>query len=354
MRHAPVLAAVVDRERKLVRASDHFAEKFGAWEGRTCHDLCMARSVPCDPCSIEGAFDGGHPGRFRQTFWRDDGRSAVCEVAAVPLEQDAVRADHVLLIFEDRTEIVDLREEVAQGERLANVGLTAAGLAHTIKNILGGMEGAMYTVDTGLEKGDDARLRSGWEMVSNYIGQVNALVLNLLDYTRPTRSDRQEIKPEDLVAEVVELFGPRAELVGVSLSQRVEDGVPPIFVDGPVIHACLSNLVTNALDACMWDPDEDKEPEVRVVVGTSEADGVYFEVRDNGVGISEENQARILSLSFTTKGIRGTGLGLLLTRNAVEQHGGEITFGSEPGKGSWFRFELPRVTPTRSSPAASM
>lgn len=339
IQHAPLLVALVDRERKILHTSARFEEIFG--RGETCRDVCRARTHRCESCPLQALFDGEEQVGLQRRLWTRDGRAAICDITAVAFEQVDGRVEQVLMFLEDRTELCELREEVAQSERLANVGLTAAGLAHTIKNILGGMEGAMYTVDTGLEGGDDARVRSGWEMVGNYIAQVNALVLNLLDYTRPTRPDRQLFSTLELLEEVVALFESKADLVGVTLHCQVPGDVPALRADRPVIHACLANLVTNALDACMWDPDETKPSEVAVTAGSLEDGGVWFEVRDNGVGISEENQSRILKRSFTTKGIRGTGLGLLLTRKAIEQHGGEITFGSEPGSGSWFRIELP-------------
>jgi signal transduction histidine kinase len=341
MQRAPLLVAVLDRDRRILQASVRFVDAFGDGTGRPCHQVCAARDEPCDPCPVQALFEGQEVAPAEKSLFSRDGCILTCTVSAFGLEEPGDEPEQALLILEDRTEVTELREQIARGDRLANVGLTAAGLAHTIKNILGGMEGAIYTVDTGLEKGDDARIRSGWEMVSSYIEQVNALVLNLLDYTRPTRTDRQETDPRRLVEDVVELFASKAGLVDVVLRAQYAGATQPIWIDEPVIHACVSNLVTNALDACMWDPDETKDPEVVVSVSGHSGGGVVIEVRDNGIGISEDNQRKVLAASFTTKGLRGTGLGLLLTRQAVEQHGGEITFVSVLGEGTCFRVELP-------------
>ena len=109
------------------------------------------------------------------------------------------------------------------------------------------------------------------------------------------------------------------------------------------MHAALTNLVSNALDACMWDPDAgDKEMSITVTAGLDPGGRhVVLEVADTGTGISEENQPRVLSAFFTTKGIRGTGLGLLLTKKTVQAHGGEISFTTTPGQGTTFRMTLP-------------
>jgi len=122
------------------------------------------------------------------------------------------------------------------------------------------------------------------------------------------------------------------------------------LADASILTACLSNLVTNAVDACTWDPDESKEHEIVVAVEPAADGGVVFEVSDNGTGIPESHQSKVLKGPFTTKGIRGTGLGLLLTRKAVEQHGGRITYRTTPGRGTCFRIQIPAGNGRRESP----
>jgi signal transduction histidine kinase len=110
----------------------------------------------------------------------------------------------------------------------------------------------------------------------------------------------------------------------------------------------VANLVANAIDACAWDPDLEKQHAVEICAAP-QAGGACIEVRDNGMGISPENQRKILQASFTTKGMRGTGLGLLLAKRALQDHGGRIEFESRPGQGSVFRVELP-AAPKGGSP----
>ncbi len=244
---------------------------------------------------------------------------------------------------EQALRIEELEQQLQQAERLAAVGLTAGGLAHTIKNILGGLEGAIYTLDSGLEREDLELTGTAWEMVRRYLEQVSTLVASLLDYARDQAPRRETVEPGALVDGVVELFEDKGSLVGVRIEGRVEGGLSPVEVDPQLVHACLANLVTNAIDACQWDPDVDKEHQILIQVRRSRAGGVAFEVTDNGPGIAVENQGKVLSTSFTTKGLRGTGLGLLLTQKAVEQHGGTIRFDSAPGRGTRFRIDLPEA-----------
>jgi len=149
------------------------------------------------------------------------------------------------------------------------------------------------------------------------------------------------------------LVGPGGDLKGGLELQRHGDldrtdaGAPdlePVPMDPDAMHACLTNLVGNAIDACTWDPDTDKAHRIELRALSRPEGGVVFEVSDNGMGISEENQPKILAVHFTTKGIRGTGLGLLLTRKVVEEHGGTIAFASTPGEGTVFKIQLPFIT----------
>ena len=242
----------------------------------------------------------------------------------------------------DQTRLEELEARLEEAERLAMVGLTTAGMAHTIKNILGGLEGGIYLVDSGLDKGDQERLTSGWAMVKTYIEQVSGLVKNLLNYARAEEPEREAVEPAVLVRDVGVLFESKADLVGVALEYEATPGLPPLLMDREGMHATLTNLVSNSLDSCMWDPSAgDKEMAITITASPGLEGGVLFEVKDTGTGISEENQPRILSAFFTTKGMRGTGLGLLLSKKIVQAHGGEITFETRPGHGTTFQIALP-------------
>jgi len=350
---APIHVAVVDRQQRLVWHNDRFREVFEPQEAAPCWEVLKGASQRCERCLVMETFGDGAPRSSRELAVAGNGDELVLDVECVPLVGDDGAVEFVALTAVDATRLHQLEGELKQSDRLATVGLTAAGLAHTIKNIIGGMEGAIYTVDSGLKQDDRDRLDSGWEMVKGYIEQVNALVWNLLNFTRDEEPHLVQADPGELVREVVRLFAGKGGLVGIELEAEVGEDLPVVSVDPQVMHACLSNLVTNSMDACMWDPDGDKEHRIVLSVHRGAGDGAVFQVTDNGMGISEENQKKVLGAFFTTKGIRGTGLGLLLTRKAVTLHGGTISFTSTPGQGSTFRVELPAATadqPATSSP----
>ena len=336
----PCLVAVVDSSHRIVRANPAFEQTFGNCEGRPCFEVYKGRDALCERCPTDEVFRTGAEQRFEEQGRAADGARLCYLVHAVPIRGDAA-VGQVLHICDNVTRLRALEEELGQAERLARVGLTTAGLAHTIKNILAGLEGGVYVVGSALKKDDADRVRAGWGMVERYIEQVTALVRNLLSYARCDKPQWSEVDPSELVRAVVELYSSRAELVGIEIGAVVEPGIQPLWVDRGSIHACLANLVANALDACIWDPEPDKPHRIELRARTSKR-GVVLEVYDNGMGISVEDQPKILAKIFTSKGIRGTGLGLLLTRKAVQEHGGTISFDTRPGRETTFRIVLPR------------
>ncbi len=339
--HTLCLVAAIDGEQRIVAANPAFREVFGDGIGRRCYQVYKHRDQSCECCVAAEVFGQGIDRAADEQGITKDGADIAYRVHCIPVRGDDGQVDMVLQISMDTTAVRNLEQDLYQAERLAAVGLTTAGLAHTIKNILAGLEGATYLVESAVERDDPQRLRGGWEMVSKYIEQVSTLVKNLLRYAKAGEPVREDVEPAELVSSVVELYESKAGMINVAVEQQVAPELGTLRADREALHACLSTLVSNALDACTWDPDTDKDHRIAVSASPEPAGGVVFEVRDNGKGISEENQKRILHASFTTKGIRGTGLGLLLAKKAVREHGGSIEFSSVPGEGTTFRIHLP-------------
>jgi signal transduction histidine kinase len=127
----------------------------------------------------------------------------------------------------------------------------------------------------------------------------------------------------------------RARQSKVRLIKEFDLSLNECYLDPNGLHRCLLNLVTNAIDACILDPQEDKDCSV-VIRTRKEDDGVRLDVVDNAVGMTKEVQDKLFERFFSTKGGKGTGLGLLVTRKIIDEHGGTISFRSEPGKGTTF------------------
>jgi PAS domain S-box-containing protein len=282
---------------------------------------------------------------------RKDGSTVVVGFCGVPLSS----GDKLIgsaAFFHDLTEIRQLEHEKVSAERLAAVGQTVAGLAHGVKNILTGLEGGLYLMRSGMDQRNEARVREGLDMLGRNIARVTSFVRTLLDFSRGRTPAAKLVNPVSLAEDAASLFREAASQDGVTVRVEAEQAIAPAAFDPEDIHTSLSNLVTNAMDACRSSEREKRE----VVVAVREEPDPYpfrvppaepptvivFEVRDDGVGMEYEAQQKVFTNFFTTKGERGTGLGLLLTRKIVQEHGGAVSIESKPGMGTTVRLSFPR------------
>jgi len=231
-----------------------------------------------------------------------------------------------------------------EAERLAVVGQTIATVSHHIKNILQGINNGNFLLKTGLDSGNLDQIRQGWAIVDKNQRKIYNLVLDMLSFSKDREPALVESDLNEVVEEVVELMKSRAEELGVELRWHPDPALPTFRIDPDGIHRAVLNIVTNALDAT----EEREDGARRVTVSTRwEAEGqtARIEVEDNGPGIPEERQATIFRVFASTKGARGTGLGLPVADKIVREHGGRITIDSEIGRGSRFVIRLSSPTP---------
>jgi len=241
--------------------------------------------------------------------------------------------------------------QLIEAERLAAVGETVAGLSHTIKNIAGGLDGGIFVLQQGIEQEDATYLKQGWELVRGNVDRIKALSLDLLKFAKSDRLDYRKVNPQLPAQEVVDLMASRAAEHGMELVLEVGSAMAPVYMDPKGIHQCLLNLVTNAIDACLDTDPQDGSQRIVVSVAKTDDDHIRYQVTDTCCGMDEATQARLFQRFFTTKGERGTGIGLMLTRSIVHRHNGSISVSSQPGEGSCFTIHLPASSSKPSLPA---
>ncbi len=240
--------------------------------------------------------------------------------------------------FQDLRKIKELEKQKLDAERLGAVGQTVAGLAHTIKNVLMGLEGGMYIVDTGLRQGNASRIVEGWEILRRNFYKTTDLVKGFLSFAKGRLPELVPTDPNKIVTDIVELYKDSAKAQNVELNAKLGTSKTLYPLDPEGIESCITNLVSNAIDAAMMREDKAGKVEIRTNFKHST---LVIEVADNGCGMDSEVIQNIFTTFFTTKGNKGTGLGLLTTNKIIKEHGGSLEVESDLGKGSTFRIILP-------------
>ena len=200
-------------------------------------------------------------------------------------------------------------------------------------------------------------------MLEEDIGRISSFVKEFLEFAKGRQPSVQMIQPNDVARKVVDHYRERAARSGVEI--RLDLGnLREAPMDEEGLHTCLTNLVLNAIDACVMSTSGPHEVKVStreergaLIFEVSEKDAVLtFEVTDDGCGMDYDIKQKVFTNFFSTKASgKGTGLGLLTTRKIVQEHGGQVSFESAEGKGSVFRLRFPRDTlpqPRREEAAA--
>jgi signal transduction histidine kinase len=232
------------------------------------------------------------------------------------------------------------QESLVKAERLAAVGQTIAMLSHHVKNILQGVRGGSYLIDMGLKGHDEDMIQQGWSVVEKNQDRIYQLMMDMLTFSTERQPKLESGDINALAQEVYELMEARAAELDVALRLDLGEDIPAAMFDAEGIHRAVLNIVINALDAV----EEQEHAVVEIRTGSSDDNSdVWVEVADNGPGIPEEHVDSIFNLFESTKGGRGTGIGLAVSQKVIREHGGEILIDNQPNVGCRFRLLWPSL-----------
>jgi signal transduction histidine kinase len=230
-----------------------------------------------------------------------------------------------------------LEQHARQAGALAVAGKLAVALAHEVGTPLNIISARAEFILRGAAMDDPNR--EDLEAIVHQIDRISRIITSLLDAVRPQAPKLEPTPVAGIVRDLWPLLGLAARQRGVTLIERVQDGLPLVRADAGQLQQVLINLVVNALEATPTDG--------QVIVSARTAaregrPGVAIAVADTGSGIAPELHAKIFETFFTTKPRgQGTGLGLAISRDIVRAHGGDILLESTPGAGSTFTMWLP-------------
>lgn len=282
------------------------------------------KAVMCAPISTSRAPTGAIylDSSQKQSDWTEENLELLKFVAGyIQLALTAVRAEQL----------------AARNERLIAAGQVSLKISHSVKNIIQLVSGSAEVIDFGLRTNEIHRVKRSWKILKPNLDRVKKFMLDMLDFSRERHLELGPCEFNTVIQSAIESLNSQLKQKKTKLHIRIDQQIPVIELDGERIHEMAANLILNAIDIV------DEETGV-VSVETKylkEQNAVQLSVTDNGPGISEEAKEKIFQPFESSKNKLGTGLGLPIAKQIIEQHNAEIQIESEIGKGSTFKVILP-------------
>jgi two-component system sensor histidine kinase PilS (NtrC family) len=289
----------------------------------------LGEAVAVETLERETAGRPGSPNRYEATIARPDGRRVTVRFTFSTLRSSTGARLGMIVVCEDLTEIRTLERRMRQADRLATLGRLAANMAHEIRNPLASMTGAVEALAGQVSADERERLA---QIVARESARLNAIITEFLDYARPVQPVKRQANVADILDEVLTLLGHRELPPGLKI---VREFAPSLSwpVDGQQLRQALWNLCLNAVEAMPAGGE--------LTVAAAVRDGqLAIEVADTGDGIPPADLPHLFEPFFSTKP-GGTGLGLAMVHRIVQDHGGEVSVDSVPGRGTRVVVRLP-------------
>jgi signal transduction histidine kinase len=218
-----------------------------------------------------------------------------------------------------------------------------SSISHGIKGILTGLDGGLYLLNSGVSRNEPSKMEEGLEIVRQMVDRIRDIVLNILYYAKDRALDWKRIDARQFAEDLVAMVQSRFQNQPIEFERIIKTSLGDFEVDVAVAATALTNIIENAIEACIDDPSGRSH---RIIFGVDQdQENIIFDIRDNGIGMDDEIRDNIFNLFYSSKGKKGTGLGLFITRNIIQQHGGTIEVDSTLGQGTHFRVIMPKILP---------
>ena len=320
---------------------DHFNEPDPV--GKYCYDVFRDNHTACRGCPARESMRTGEVCKETAIF-KVDGQNRQYDMLASPLQDISGQEGRVLLFKRDVTLEKEYQAQFYQAEKMATIGMLAAGVAHEVNNPLAGIQGFAQGLLRRLPRIQDsldAELANDFkeytETIIQECNRCQEIVRTLLTFSRPRESAFCSLSMNALIRDTLKVLQHRIKRhQGLVLQENLEQDLPLVCGDEPHLKQVILNLLTNALDAI------GKEGVITVHTNSSPTH-VSLCIEDTGEGIAEDHLDKLFEPFFTTKPVgQGTGIGLSTCYTIVHNHGGEISVNSAPGQGSRFCVILPK------------
>ncbi len=320
------------RQNKAYVDNALVGSSFGELVGRKCYEVFASRTSPCTHCKIKSVLQKKKNSTWNTTELRAD-REFQVRVHALPADQFGKR--HMVVHYQDVTDMRSIQETLARADKLAALGKLAGGVAHEINSPLAGI--LAFSQMALREMVPDNPHRSDMEQIEDAARKCKAIVEGLLGFARQEKPEEAtSLDLIEVLQSTLRLVAPLLRKHHIELLLSISDG-EKAWVKGHSgkLGQVILNLVSNAIYAMK---EGGGVLEIRLSQSDSDA---TISVQDSGTGIDVAILGRIFDPFFTTKPVgEGTGLGLSISYSIVKQHGGEIKVVSSPGLGTTFTLVL--------------
>ena len=329
----PCYISVLDQDFRITALNRRFKEDFGDLLGHYCFDVYKGLCEGCPECPVADTFRDGQIHQYEQVVTALNGEQYNVLTYTAPIRDSQGEISQVMEMSSNITQIRKLQDH------LSSLGMLIGSISHGVKGLITALDGGMYGIRVGLEKQDYDRVMKGWEVVQLMVGRIRRTVLDVLFYAKDRDLATEEVDVAEFAKQVAVTGENAAKKYGLEYEAIIGEDLGTFAVDPNALNPTLFNLIENAVDACVSDRSN---PKHKVIFKASrEDDVVVFDVIDDGLGMDAATKEMIFTLFFTSKGSAGTGLGLFIANDTVQQHGGTITVDSEPGQGSHFHVRIP-------------
>ncbi len=331
----PCYISVLDIELKILASNSRFKQDFGDSTGQYCYQVYKHRDSSCPQCPVLKTFHDGQPHHCESVVTSISGEQYNVLIWTAPLRDTLGEVTQVMEMSTNITQIRQLQDH------LASLGLLFSSVSHSLKNLFTSLDGGMYKVGSGISKGDLQLTEQGLQSMKGTLDRIKKMVLDLLSYAKRSEPELQVMNLTQFVQELVQNLQPRAAECNVRFLYEQNLHSTYYYADIEQLHTALLSILENALDACLEDSvSQVKDHFLRLTV--SDKNGcLTFQIQDNGVGLDKKTKEQLLQRPFSTKGKKGTGLGLYLANQIVQRHQGEIEVESYAGRGTTFEIKLP-------------
>ncbi len=272
------------------------------------------------------------------------------DLTCSPVMDESGALNGVVAVFRDRTMVREMEEQSRHSDRLALLGTMAAGIAHEVKNPLGGIRGAAQILKKGIHEGgkDRRKLAECADLVIRQVDRIDGLIEELLELSSHKRLHLADVNVNKVLNDLATLMRAEVGDEKITFQLAFDPSLPAVRGDETRLSQVFLNLLRNAvealrehetggtirvlskvdLDVYLGRPDQPRRPAIAV------------EISDDGPGVRSEDLEKLFTPFYTTRA-RGTGLGLALSHKLVEEHGGSLRLQSRFGEGTTVRVVLP-------------